>query len=114
MISRNYQSRVVDASVTGSDGDLDVTATRGADGATLILQVANLGEKPRWSRIELEGFAPSKPAARLEELAGPLDARNPSEDLTLEPRRDEWRHTSKDGAARYTFPPHSFTILRFE
>ena len=115
MISRNYQPRVVDASVTGSDGDLDATATRSADGATLILQVANLGEKPRSSRIELEGFAPSKPAARLEELVGPLDARNPSEDSTrIKPWQAEWQHTSKDGAARYTFPPHSFTILRFE
>ncbi len=28
MISRNYQPQVVDASVNGSDGDLDVTATR--------------------------------------------------------------------------------------
>ena len=115
MISRNYQPRVVDASVTGSDGDLDATATRSADGATLILQVANLGEKPRSSRIELEGFAPSKPVASLEELVGPLDARNTSEDPTrIKPRKAEWRHTSKDGAARYTFPPHSFTILRFE
>jgi hypothetical protein len=115
MISRNDQSQVVDASATGSDGDLDVTATRSANGATLILRVANLGEKPRSSRIELEGFTPSRPAARLEELAGPLDGRNPSEDPTrIEPRQAEWRHTSRDGEARYTFPPHSFTILRFE
>jgi hypothetical protein len=81
----------------------------------LILQVANLGAKPRSSRINLEGFAPSRPVAILEELAGPLDAANPSDDpARIEPRHSEWRHTSQAGAARSTFPPHSFTILRFE
>jgi hypothetical protein len=115
MISRNRQPRIVEASAEGADGDLDVTATRSADGATLVLQVANLGEKPRSSRIELEGFTPSRPEARLEELTGPLDAANTSEDPTrIVPRQGEWRHTGGDGAARYTFPPHSFTVLRFE
>ncbi len=79
------------------------------------LQVANLGEKPRLSRIELEGFTPSRPAARLEELAGPLDATNTSKNLTrIKPRQAEWQHNAKNGAASYTFPPHSFTILRFD
>ena len=115
MISRNIQARVVDASANGPDGDLDVTATRSADGATLVLQVANLGAGPRSSRIDLEGFTPSKPSATVEELAGPLDATNTSEDPTrITPRQAEWRHAMPAGPARYTFPPHSFTILRFE
>jgi alpha-L-arabinofuranosidase len=115
MISRAYQPQVVDASVTGADGDLDVTATGSGEGARLIVQVANLGAKPRSSRIVLEGFAPSRPVATLEELAGPLDSTNPADDPTrIQPRHAEWRHTSPDGAVRYTFPPHSFTILRFE
>jgi alpha-L-arabinofuranosidase len=115
MIARNYQPQVVDASVTGADTDLDVTATLSADRTTLILQVANLGAQPRSSRIDLEGFAASKPVARLEELVGPLDAKNPAEDpARIQPRQAEWRHASADGVARYTFPPYSFTILRFE
>ena len=115
MISRNYQPRVVGTSVTGSDGDLDVVATRSADGSTLVLQVANTGDRPRPSRIELEAFSPSKPAAQLEELVGPLDATNTAEDPTrVGPNRREWRHGVKDGVARYTFPPQSFTTLRFE
>jgi alpha-L-arabinofuranosidase len=115
MIARNEQSQVVDASAIGPDDDLDVTATRGDDGASVILRVANLGEEPRSCRVEFEGFAPSRPAARLEQLAGPLDATNSSDDPTrIRPSEAEWQHTAKDGAARYTFPPHSFTILRFE
>jgi hypothetical protein len=53
----------------------------------------------------------------VEELAGPLDATNtPEEPARIAPRQDEWRHAFQDGAARstYTFPPRSFTILRFE
>jgi alpha-L-arabinofuranosidase len=115
MITRNVQAQVVDASVTGADRDLDVTATRGAEGSTLVLQVANLGAKPLSSRIDLEGFTPTRPMAQVEELAGPLDATNPADDpARIQPRQAEWRHAAADGAARYTFPPYSFTILRFE
>ena len=115
MISRNYQPRVVEASATGSDGDLDITATRGNDGTTIILRVANLGEKPRSSRIEFGGFIPAKPTAVVEELAGLLDASNTSEDQNrIQPRKSDWRHGGTDSAVRYTFPPHSFTILRFD
>jgi alpha-L-arabinofuranosidase len=117
MIARNYQPQVVEASVSGSEGDLDVTATASAEGTTIILHVANLGEKPRPSRLELQGFTAAKPTARLEELVGPLDARNTAQDpARIEPRQTawEWRPTMKDGALRYTFPPRSFTILRFE
>jgi alpha-L-arabinofuranosidase len=115
MLWRNYQPQVVDASVTGADGDLDVTATRSADGAKLVLQVANLGDKSRSSRIDLEGFTPARPTAKVEELTGPLDATNPSEDpVRIQPRQGEWRHALADGAAPYTFPPYSVTILGFE
>jgi alpha-L-arabinofuranosidase len=115
MISRNAQRQVVEESATGSDDDLDVVATKSTDGGTLVLQVANVGEKPRACRIELDGFTPSKPVAKLEELTGPLDARNSSDVTTqVQPRTGEWRHKSADGATRYTFPPYSFTILRFE
>jgi alpha-L-arabinofuranosidase len=111
MIARNAQSQIVEASA----GDLDVTATRSLDGSTLVLLVANVGNEPRPSRIVLKGFEPSKPTARFEELAGPLDATNTAEEPTrIVPREGEWRHTSSDGAPRYTFPPHSFTVLRFE
>jgi alpha-L-arabinofuranosidase len=115
MISRNAQPRVVDASATGSDGDLDVVATRSAGGLTVVLQVANVGDQLRSSRIELEGFAPSKPTVTLEELVGPLDATNTAAEPSLiEPTRRDLRYDAKSGTIRYTFPPHSFTILRFE
>ena len=52
--------------------------------------------------------------AAVEELAGPPDAANTAgEPDRIPPERSEWWH-QKDGAASYTFPPHSFTIIRFE
>jgi hypothetical protein len=115
MISRNVQRRVVDTSVTGADDDLDVIATRSVDGRTLVLGVANVSEKPRACRVEFEGFTPSMPVAKFEQLTGPLDARNSAENpAQIEPKVGEWRHTSSEESAAYTFPPYSFTILRFE
>lgn len=115
MVSKNAQARVVDASVTGADGDLDVTATRDADGKLLILQVTNVADAPRTSQVEIEGFTPSKASATVEELTGPLDASNTAEAPTrIRPRRGEWKRASGDKTSRYTFPPYSFTVLRFE
>ena len=76
MLARNFQPRVVGVSTTGAGDDLDVTATRAPDGASLVLRVANLGGTARPTRIALEGFAPTRPSAKVEELAGPLDASN--------------------------------------
>ncbi len=114
MISRNQQPVVVDAKADGDSGDLDVTATRSADGTTLVVQVANVGGQPRPCRIRVEGFTPSKPTARVEELTGPLDAVNTTrEPARIATRQAEWRLDAKDGGG-YTFPPYSFTVLRFE
>jgi hypothetical protein len=65
--------------------------------------------------IRLRGFAPTKATASVEELSGPLDAVNTSaEPRRIAPRRVEWRHALAGGAARYTFAPHGFTVMRLE
>jgi hypothetical protein len=115
LISRNSQPQVVEASVQQTGDNLDVTATRSVDGSTLVLQVANLGAETRPCRIQLSGYTPTKPTARLEELTGALDATNvEAESTRIRPRVSEWRHSGNDGPALHTFPPYSFTILRFE
>ena len=115
MIRRNHLPRVVDASAAGDDGALDVVATRSDDGSTLVLQVANTGTRPRPARVELGGFAPRRPTALVEQLSGPWDAANTADEPTrVAPRRAEWRHDIEQGVVRTTFPPRSFTVLRFE
>ena len=116
MIARHAQAKVIDAEVGGGDASsLDVTATRSEDGRTVVLQVVNLGGEPTASHIRLEGFAPTRATAELEELAGPTDAANTAEEPErIQSRRVEWKHEMKDGTAGYTFPSHSFTVIRFE
>jgi hypothetical protein len=114
MMARNYLPRIVDAKVEGGDGKVSVTATRSEDGKELVLQVVNLDSRARTSVIRVEGFTPSKEVAEVMELAGPLDGRNTAQEpqrITSKPK--QWRYEIKEGAARYTFAPQSFTIIRF-
>jgi alpha-L-arabinofuranosidase len=115
MVSRNYQPLCVKTEVRGADGALDVSAKRSEDGKALALQVVNIGDKPMPAEIRMSGFAPSKPVAMVEELAGALETVNTAEEPDrVKPKESEWRHGFADGSARYTFAPYSFTIIRFE
>jgi hypothetical protein len=98
-----------------SPGDvLDVTAKRAEDGKRLQIQVVNVGPRAVEASIQVDGFTPSKPVAQVVELSGKLDDVNTAaEPKRVAPRSKEWRHGLPDGA-RYTFPAHSFTVLRLE
>jgi alpha-L-arabinofuranosidase len=76
----------------------------------------NLDAQPKKSRVQLDGFRPTKAAAQLVELAAPLEARNTAADPSqVKPAEREWAHQMRDGtSAEYVFPPHSFTVIRFE
>ncbi|HVX11100.1 MAG TPA: alpha-L-arabinofuranosidase C-terminal domain-containing protein [Pirellulales bacterium] len=114
MVAENYLPHAVAASVDGSTS-LDVSAKRSEDGHSLVLQVVNTGEKPVTARLDLAGFAPTKPAARVQELVGELDAVNtPSEPERIRPSVKAWPHGLAAGPQTYTFPAMSFTILRLE
>jgi hypothetical protein len=115
MISRNYLPLLVKTEVQGAGDKLDVSATRSEDARTLVLQVVNLSDLSVSARIQLEGFMPSIPTVTVEELSGPLDAVNTAENPSrIMPRQTEWRHQFASGNVRYSFSPHSFTILRFQ
>lgn len=115
MISRNYQPLLVKNEVLHGDRNLDVTVKRSEDGKTLVMQVVNAGEQPRNVSLNLDGFTPSRPTARVEELCGSLHARNtalwPNRIVTRETR---WSHGLTNGKTSYVFPPHSFTVVVFE
>ncbi|HTU23508.1 MAG TPA: alpha-L-arabinofuranosidase C-terminal domain-containing protein [Gemmataceae bacterium] len=115
MVARHYLPRCVAAEVASPGDALDVTVKRSDDGKVLQLQVVNLDRRPVATRITLEGFAPSAPTAAVTELAGKLEDENTSEEPErVVPRTRAWRHGSKGGRVKYTFPPLSFTILRFK
>ena len=65
--------------------------------------------------VALAGFRPSKAAARVTELVGqPGDVNTAAEPGRVAPRGRDWEHGIRGGTAEYTFPPHSFTLIRLE
>jgi hypothetical protein len=115
MFARYYQPMAVPAEISDSDDRFSVAATRSGDGKSLTLVVVNLDDHARATRIELADFTPIRPAALVESLTAAFDAANTAENPDqMQPRRSEWRHELKTGKSKYTFPPRSFVVLRFE
>jgi alpha-L-arabinofuranosidase len=115
MISRNYLPHLVQCRVTAARDTLDVTAKRSEDGKTLVLQAVNPTEQPVAAQVRLAGFVPSRPSSQVTELSAPLEAKNPAaQPEAATPRQREWTHGLKHGDTRYTFPPHSVTVIRSE
>ena len=61
------------------------------------------------------GFVPKNPDVQVVELAGRLeDVNTPEAPQRIVPQRRTWPHRLKEGKLEYTFPAHSFSILRLE
>jgi alpha-L-arabinofuranosidase len=115
MISQNYQPLLVESSVHERGQNLKVSAQRSQDGKTLVLQIVNISDQPIPAAIHLGGFTPANPTARIEQLAGSLDAVNTAQEPDLiKPVVIPWRHGFEQGDAHYSFPAHSFTVIRIE
>jgi len=115
MVSRNYLPLCVKTEATSQGNVLDVTAARSEDGRTLTLQVVNIGKAPVAPRISLQGFVPRTPTARETVLTGDWEGVNtPERPDRIKPTENGWHHEFKDGLTSiHTFPPGSFTVLRF-
>ena len=115
MFSRNYLPRCVRCEVESPDRSLDATATTDESGKVLQLQVVNLENRPLQTRIVLDGFNPLNPVAGVTQLSGaPDDINTPDQPERIIPAERPWVHGFTQGAANYAFPPHSFTIIRFD
>jgi hypothetical protein len=115
MLSRNYLPELVQCDITGAQGQLDASATRSDDGRTLVLQAVNPGDLAATAQIHITGFVFVVPTAQVTELSGEPDAVNTAAQTeTIVPKQSEWQHNIKEGVTSYTFPPHSFTVIRFE
>jgi hypothetical protein len=114
MVSQNFQPLLVKSEVRSPGNALDVTAKRDQQGKTLVLQIVNTSQEPIAASLNLNGFVPRRSAAKVEVLAGPLDARNSAADRQLiKSIKFNWTHNSLQGMSVYTFPPTSFTVLTF-
>lgn len=115
MIARNYLPICVKTECESPKNALDITARKSEDSNVLTLQVVNLEAIEVETSIEIDGFEPQNPYARIVELTGELEATNTlKEPQKVAPKEKDWQHGIRNGIAIYTFPPHSFTIIRFE
>jgi hypothetical protein len=115
MLSRSFQPVHLAAKVDNSGDKLKATAQMSDNHKTLVVSVVHTGAEPLPARLALNDFVPEKPVAHVEELAGPPEAVNTAADPErIKPRSFDWRHAFANSGATYTFPPYSFTVIRFE
>ena len=112
MIARNYQPLAVRAE--SSAPNLDVSATKSADGKTLVLQVVNRGDNAATLPLHITGFVTAKSLAKVITLEGSSDARNTANAPDkIKPVISDWKHQGlNDGRSTLTFPAHSFSVIR--
>jgi alpha-L-arabinofuranosidase len=114
MVARNYLPMCVKSEAASPGNALDATALLSEDGKTLSLQVVNTGKVALPTRIELTGFVLRKTSAHTTVLTGDWDDVNtPEQPDNVKPSESDWRPEFKNGAMTRTFPPNSFTVLRF-
>ena len=113
MISKQALPVRVEATVSAGADAIDTVARTSADGRVLALQVTNVSDRPKSAVLHLNGFTPSGPA-QVTGITGPLEGVNTATDTgNILPHERQWAGSFHDGAAEYTFPAHSFTILRW-
>lgn len=110
-VARYWASNVVETTVRGT---LDAQARTTEDGRAIVLQVVNDTSQSVETALRIGGIelSPAKPTTVVE-LSGPEDALNtPERPDNVLPKTRIWENWT--GIARYTFPPLSVTLFRFE
>jgi alpha-L-arabinofuranosidase len=110
MAAENHEPLLVEAHV---EGPLDVTATRSADGHTLIVHVVNASEQTIPAHILISGIREKPSQAEVYTLSGPLNAINTAEQPARISTHKKQISVGKD-RVQYHFDPHSYTILRMK
>ena len=115
MISRHYQPWHVPAMIAGTD-QLDVSAKRSGDGRRVVVGVVNRGARHLETGFDWVGVRGVQPDVDVEELAAALDARNTADaPRRVAPEVRTVRRPPGDNAPfRWSFRPHSFTVLQFK
>jgi hypothetical protein len=117
MVSSHYLPLRLETTVRCPDQTLDVTATRSEDGRAMVLSVVNIASESIDTHIEFAGRSPQGNPASITTLTGGLEEINtPDQPMRIVPtkvRQTLFRDASNRHLA-YTFPAHSFTILKWE
>jgi alpha-L-arabinofuranosidase len=115
MVSKHHLPLCVEAKVTGAEKALDVTAKRSENGRFLQVQVVNMGEEPVVATVDFGGWKPTVGVFEESCIAGAWDDVNTEKEPRKIVPQSVKRALSKDAKSmEHTFPPRSFTILRFQ
>lgn len=108
MASENHLPLLVNSELTDESGNLDVTATRSEDGKQVVLHVANTGDRPVVTRLNIKGLKNLKRVKSIT-LSGELKARNtPEEPEKFVPVEKEMKGNANQ---TYKILPYSYTIF---
>ncbi len=111
MAAQNYQPLRVACETSSPNNDLDTTATKSADNKTLVLKIVNSGAVAHHAALNLGDFTPKSAPTEIWTLAGELTARN-TPDAPEKIRSIRSQQSVSAATFDYTFPAHSYTVLR--
>jgi alpha-L-arabinofuranosidase len=112
MIARNWAPDVVACQTQARERTLDVVAAKSGDGKHLVLRVVNLTDRPIPATLSISGFA-SASSASVQTLTGDLNGYNTLTAPTkYQPQTTTWSRQIAPKPDTYTFPAHSFTVIR--
>ncbi|PWV48297.1 family 16 glycoside hydrolase [Chitinophaga sp. S165] len=110
MAALNHLPLRVKETVTGN---LDVTATCNERKDTLVLHIVNADKAAITSALEFNHFGKWERQVQTWTLEGPLSTENLPEATNNAITRKGTFNAPADASVNYTFPAHSYTILRF-
>lgn len=110
MASAAHQSLLVSSQTDDTTGCLDVTATRSADGHTVVLHAVNITGDTVDAKLDIDGLGKIS-MAKAVSLSGNLDDRNtPEEPEAIVP---VMRILENVSSQIVSLPPYSYTIVTF-
>jgi alpha-L-arabinofuranosidase len=113
MATANHLPCRVASEVKCPNDELDVTATRGEDGSTLVMKIVNIGDHPHRASIEIAGLGPVDPHGEMTSLSGKLkDVNLPDSPDRIRSIRSSFEHAGE--RFDYEFPEYSYTVLKLK
>lgn len=108
MASENHLPWLVNSEVIDESGKLDVTATRSEDGRKVVLHIANIGEKPIVTRLDIKGLKNVKNVKSITLCGGLKERNSPAEPEKYVPVEKKMKNNANQV---YEILPYSYTIF---
>lgn len=108
MASENHLPLLVNSEVADESGKLDATATRSKDGKRVVLHVANTGNQPIVTKLDIKGLNNIKKVNSITLSGGLKDRNTPEEPEKFIPVKKEMKAAANQ---TYEIAPYSYTVF---